>query len=87
MMHSTHFIYSHMASDIWYRTTQIVRVEFLCHHYMGYSFRLGFFYMHHCTDRIAHIMAFVTLVVEHWLQQEIAQWVHHERSIQQPITL
>ena len=34
---------------------------------MGYSFRLraGFFYMHHPTDRIAH-----------WLEREIAQWVH-----------
>ena len=32
--------------------------------------------MHHPTDRIAHITAFVTPVVEHWLEQEIAQWVH-----------
>ena len=31
--------------------------------------------------RIAHTMAFVTPVVEHWLEQEIAQWVHHEGSI------
>ena len=26
--------------------------------------------------RIAHTMAFVTPVVEHWLEREIAQWVH-----------
>ena len=32
--------------------------------------------MHHPTDRIAHTTAFVTPVVEHWLEQEIAQWVH-----------
>ena len=32
--------------------------------------------MHHHTDRIAHTMAFVTPVVEHWLEQVIAQWVH-----------
>ena len=32
--------------------------------------------MHHTTDRIAHITAFVASVVEHWLEQEIAQWVH-----------
>ena len=32
--------------------------------------------MHHPTDRIAHITAFVTPVVEHWLEREIAQWVH-----------
>ena len=31
-----------------------------------------------CTipDRITHTTAFVTPVVEHWLEQEIAQWVH-----------
>ena len=31
-----------------------------------------------CTipDRITHTTAFVTLVVEHWLEREIAQWVH-----------
>ena len=32
--------------------------------------------MHHPTYRITHTMAFVTPVVEHWLEQEIAQWVH-----------
>ena len=32
--------------------------------------------MHHPTDRITHTMAFVTPVVEHWLEPEIAQWVH-----------
>ena len=28
------------------------------------------------TDNIAHTTAFVTPVVEHWLEREIAQWVH-----------
>ena len=32
--------------------------------------------MDHPTDRIAHTMAFVTPVMEHWLEREIAQWVH-----------
>ena len=32
--------------------------------------------MHHPTDRIAHTTAFVTPVAEHWLEREIAQWVH-----------
>ena len=32
--------------------------------------------MRHPTDRIAHTTAFVTQVVEHWLEREIAQWVH-----------
>ena len=38
---------------------------------IGYSFRLAarfLFYMHHPTDRIAHTTAFVTPVVEHWLE-------------------
>ena len=34
------------------------------------------FYMYHPTDRITHSTAFVTPVVEHWLEREIAQWVH-----------
>ena len=41
--------------------------------------------MHHPTDRIRHTTAFVTPVVDHWLEREIAQWVHHEGSIQQLI--
>ena len=36
--------------------------------------------MHHPIDRIAHTMAFVTPVVEHWLEREIAQWVHHMKD-------
>ena len=28
------------------------------------------------SNRISHTMAFVTPVVEHWLEREIAQWVH-----------
>ena len=32
-----------------------------------------------------HNSSFVTPVVEHWLEREIAQWVHHEGSIQRPI--
>ena len=40
----------------------------------------GSFYMHHPTDRITHTTAFVTPVVEHWLEREIAQWVHHVKD-------
>ena len=70
--HSTHFIYGYMASDIWLRTILIVRKETRCSH-IGYSFRLAarLFYMHHPRDRIAHSTAFVTPVVEHWLEREI----------------
>ena len=29
----------------------------------------------------SHRQAFVTPVMEHWLERETAQWVHHEGSI------
>ena len=38
-MHSTHFIYGYMASDIWLRTIRTVRKETCCRH-IGYSYRL-----------------------------------------------
>ena len=31
--------------------------------------------MHHHTDRITHTTAFVTLVVEHWLEREGEVWI------------
>ena len=36
--------------------------------------------MYHPTVRIAHTTVFVTPVVEHWLEREIAQWVHEATS-------
>ena len=42
--------------------------------------------MHHPTDRIKHTTAFVTPVVEHWLEREIASMgPPHEGSIRRPI--
>ena len=41
--------------------------------------------MHYPTDGITDTTAFVTPVLEHWLEQEIAQWVHNEGSIRLPI--
>ena len=38
-MHSTHFIYGYMASNIWLRSILIVRKETHCRH-IGYSFQL-----------------------------------------------
>ena len=38
--------------------------------------------MHHPTDRITHTTAFVTPVVEHWLEREIAQWVHPMKDLE-----
>ena len=34
---------------------------------------------------IAHTTAFVTPVVEHWLERKIAQWINHEGMIRRPI--
>ena len=75
--HSTHFMYGYMASDIWLRTILIVRKETRCRH-IGYSFRLTarVLLYAHPTDRIAHTTVFITPVVEHWLEREIAQWIH-----------
>ena len=42
--------------------------------------------MHHPTDRITHTTAFVTPVVEHWLEREIAQWVHPMKDRSDRIT-
>ena len=71
--HSTHFIYGYMASDIWLRTILIVRKETRCRH-IGYSYRLTarvlLYAPSHRQDNI-----FVTPVVEHWLEREIAKWV------------
>ena len=72
--HSTHFIYGYMASDIWLRTILIVRKETRCRH-IGYSYRLTARVLLYAPSyRLT--TAFVTPVVEHWLEREIAQWVH-----------
>ena len=64
------------------KTILIVRKETDCRH-IGYSFLLTArvllyapSYRQDSTYRIAHTMAFVTPVVEHWPKREIAQWVH-----------
>ena len=57
---------------------------------MDYSLRLAarvLLYMHHPIDRIAPTTAFITPVVEHWLERDIAQWVHYGGSIRRSIAL
>ena len=41
--------------------------------------------MHHPTDRIANTTAFVTPVVEHWLERDSSMASPHEGAIQRPI--
>ena len=74
--HSTHFIYIYMASDIWKRTTQIARGNPL-----PFPIKSKGSFIYIIPDRITHTTAFVTSVVGYWLEQEISQWVHHERTL------
>ena len=75
-MHSTHFIYGYMASDIWLRTILIVKGNPLPPHRLLLSINNNGSFICTIPDRIAHTTAFVTPVVEHWLEREVAQWVH-----------
>ena len=54
-----------------------VREETHCRHYMDYFFCVEFSkssFIFTIPDRIAYTTAFVT--PDHWLEREIAQWVH-----------
>ena len=62
-----------MVSDICYRTTQIVRGNPLLQHGLLFSISSKGSFICTIPDRITHIMAFVTPVVEHWLEREIVQ--------------
>ena len=77
MTHLTHFIYGYMPQACGKGPLR-VREETHFYH-MGYSLQLVRVLL--MQDRISHITAFVTPVVEHWLEREIAQWVNHEGSI------
>ena len=63
MTHSTHFIYSYMASDIWLRTILIVRKETHCRH-IGYSYRLTarvlLYAPSHKQDNIHHSLCYTS---------------------------
>ena len=59
-------------------TIEITRKEIHCRHIMGYP--LGRDLIYAPSHGVADIMAFITPVVEQRLEQEIAQWVHHEEQ-------
>ena len=71
-MHSTHFIYGYMASDIWLRTILIVRKETRCRH-IGYSYRLTARVLLYAPSHREDNTSFVIPVVEHRLEREIKQ--------------
>ena len=95
-MHSTHFIYGYMASDICHDMVKdqsdSERGNPLPPHGLLFPINSNGSFICTIPDRIAHTTAFVTPVVEHWLEREIAQWVHpmkdrsddpshHERTV------
>ena len=69
--HSTHFIYGYMASDIWLRTILIVKGNPLPPHRLLFLISSKGSFICTIQHRIAHTTAFVTPVVEHWLEREI----------------
>ena len=76
-MHSTHFIYGYMASDIWLRTILIVKKETRCCH-IDYSYRLTarvlLYAPSHRQDNTYHSLCYTSRGAQ--LEREIAQWVH-----------
>ena len=78
MTHSTHFIYGYMVLDIMVKDHSASERKPTATTWATLSDeQQGIFYMYYPTDRVAHTRAFVIPVVEHWLEQEIARWVHH----------
>ena len=89
MIHSIHFIYSYRkGGNVLFKNTLntfyllLYGVRHMAKDHsdsccnIGYSFRLAarvLLFMHQPTDRITYTTAYVTPVVEHWLEQEIAQ--------------
>ena len=72
--HSTHFIYSYMASDIWLRTILIVRKETCCRH-IGYSFRLTarvlLYAPSHRQDNTYHYLCYTSRWSTGWNEKEL----------------
>ena len=75
--HSTHFIYGYMASDHAVKDhSDSEKGNPLPPHRLLFPINSKGSFICIIPDRIAHTMAFVTPVVEHWLEREIAQRVH-----------
>ena len=70
--HSTHFIYGYMVKD----HSDSEKGNPLPPHRLLLSINSKGSFICTIPDRITHTTAFVIPVVEHWLEREIAQWVH-----------
>ena len=84
-MHLAHLIYGYMASDIinMVKDNSDSEKGNLLPLVYGLLFPISSNGSFICTipQTGAHTIAFVIPVVEHWLEQEIAQWVHYEQLI------
>ena len=82
MTHSTHFIYSYMASDMVKDHSDSERGNLLLPHGLLFPISSKGSFICIIPQTGWHIpLAFVTPVADHWLEREIAQWVRHEGSI------
>ena len=84
MTHSTHFIYGYMVRHMVKDHSDSGIENLLPPHRLLFPINSKSSFICTIPHRIAHTTAFVTQVVEHWQEQEIAQWVHHEGSIRRP---
>ena len=75
-MLTTHFIDGYMASDMVKDHSDSEKGNLLPPHRLLVPINSKGSFICTIPHRIAHTTAFVTPVVEHWLEREIAQWVH-----------
>ena len=78
--HSTHFTYDYMASDMVKDRSDSEKGNPLPPNRLLFPINSKGSFICTIPDRIAHTTAFVTPVVEHWLEREIAQWVHNMKD-------
>ena len=86
MTHQTHFIYGYVTSFIWQKTTQIVKgnMQPPLHVLPFPTGSKEYFINTNPQTGSEYHGLFVTPVVEHWPEWEIAKWVHQEGLIQPP---
>ena len=86
-IHSTHFIYGYVASDIWLRTILIVRKETRCCH-IGYSYRLTtrvlLYAPSHRQDNTYHSLCYTSRGALAGMRNS-SMGPPHEGSMQRPI--